>query len=86
MRNLESQTTHTLEHYARLLDMMVQVNNYILKTATDCDKRLSLIFENKGLRARQTDVFEVLVTRQENETDNLIETLDLCKVKLSSSL
>lgn len=83
MRNLETQTSETLLKYAKEIDLLIASNRWLMKKGVD--KRLRRE-ANKQMRQRQTEVFEVLLTRQEKETDQLIEILDQCQIKLSSSL
>lgn len=83
MKNLELQTTEMLLRYAREIDLLIQANRFLIKNGINKRQRRAA---NKKMRERQTEVFEVLVTRQEKETDQLIEILDQCQIKLSSSL
>lgn len=83
MKNLELQTTEMLLRYAREIDLLIQANRFLIKNGINKRQRRAA---NKKMRERQTEVFEVLLTRQEKETDHLIEILDQCQIKLSSSL
>lgn len=83
MKNLELQTTEMLLRYAREIDLLIQANRFLIKNGINKRQRR---VANKKMRERQTEVFEVLLTRQEKETDHLIEILDQCQIKLSSSL
>lgn len=83
MKNLEIQTTPDLLKYARQIDHLILANRWLIKKGVDPAQRRGA---NKIMRERQNEIFEILITRQEKETDHLIEILDQCQIKLSSSL